>query len=278
MVTGLVLANQDPARSTLEQRSLALEEALQRAAEGDRRKDEYLATLAHELRNQLGPTINSLELMRLAPADVGLREQARAIMERRVLHMKRLVDDLLDISRIGCDRLAITKVALDLGLLLEQTLEASRPVLEGARHAVRLALPSQPLFVAADSIRLAQVFDNLFSNAGKYTDPGGCIDVALEQQRDEAVVRVTDNGIGIPSNLLATIFERFVQVEHSGKRARGGFGIGLALAKELVELHGGTIVARSGGVGRGSEFIVRLPLLTRPVLLASAPSPIARLK
>ena len=252
----------------------ALEEALQLATEGDHRKNEFLATLAHELRNLLGPVINSLQVMKRAEANADLIEQARAMMERQVLQMKRLVDDLLDVNRIARNQLELQRAQVNLGLVLEQALEASRPAREAAGHTLTIVPPPQPLFLEADSVRLTQVFGNLLTNACKYTDPGGHIDVTVEQQGSDVVVRVADNGIGIAPSLLTKVFERFVQVDRSAERAQGGLGIGLALAKQLVELHGGTITAQSAGPGWGSEFIVRLPILTNRfvVLDTSAPT------
>lgn len=262
MVTSLVRTDQALVRSTLEERSAALEQELQRAAESDHRKEEFLATLAHELRNLLGPVVNSLQVMQRANADPDLLERARAMMERQVLQMTRLVDDLLDINRLARNQFQLKKTQLNLGLVLEQAVEASRPALEAAGHILTITPLSEPVFLAADSVRLTQVFGNLLINACKYTDPGGRIDVAVEQQGSDVVVRVADNGIGIPPSLLGKVFERFVQVGRSVEGADGGLGIGLALAKQLIELHGGTITAQSQGLGRGSEFIVRLPILT----------------
>lgn len=250
-----------PARTPLEERSAALEAALQRAVIAHRRKNEFLATLAHELRNQLAPVLSSLEIMRRAHADADLRERACATMERQVLQMKRLADDLLDVRRIVRNQLEIRKAQVNLGVVLDQAIEASRPALEAAGRHLTVMPSSAPVFLEADAVRLTQVFSNLLVNACKYSDPGGRIDVMVEEQGSDVVVRVADDGIGIPPGLLPHVFERFVQGERT-ERAQGGLGIGLALAKQLVELHGGTVTALSEGVGRGSEFIVRLPTLT----------------
>lgn len=271
MTFDLDVTEQVLARRKIEEQSAALESALQRAADNDHRKNEFLATLAHELRNPLGPVLNSLEVMKRAPADSDLLYRARATIERQVLQMKRLIDDLLDVSRIARNQIEIRKTYVDLGLVLENALEASRPACEAAGHTLTITPLPEPLFLEADSDRLTQVFDNLLTNACKYTDGGGRIDVAVERQGSDVVVRVTDNGIGIPRSLLGRIFERFVQVDRSRERAQGGLGIGLALVKQLVELHGGTITAESAGLGKGSEFTVRLPILTSlPTLEASA--------
>jgi len=274
MTFDLDVTEQVLARQKIEEQSAALERALQRATENDFRKNEFLATLAHELRNPLGPIINSLEVMKLAPADPDLLERARATIERQVSQMKRLIDDLLDVSRIARNQVEIKKAHLNLGLVLEHAIEASRPACEAAGHTLTSTPLPEPLHLEADLARLTQVFDNLLTNACKYTDPGGRIDVVVERQGSDVVVRVIDNGIGIPANLLGSVFERFVQIDRSGGRAQGGLGLGLALARQLVELHGGTITAQSEGPGRGSEFIVRLPILTSlPMIQDLAPVP-----
>ncbi|HZN55008.1 MAG TPA: ATP-binding protein [Candidatus Polarisedimenticolaceae bacterium] len=259
------------ARRRLEEQSAALAESLRRAAEEDRRKNEFLATLAHELRNPLAPVMNSLEIMKRARGNPDLLETTRATMTRQMRQMNRLIDDLLDISRISRDELELKKERVSLGVVLEHALEVSRPSLEGAGHALTVTGTSEPLYLDADAVRLTQVFGNLLTNACKYTDPGGRIDVAVERSGDEVVVRVTDTGVGIPPDRLSLIFERFVQLAPSVERARGGVGLGLALAKQLAELHGGTIAATSDGVGRGSTFTVRLPLSADQV---AAPDPV----
>jgi CheY-like chemotaxis protein len=266
------LRDQLQARKALGARSTALEQALQRATERDHRKTEFLATLAHELRNLLGPVVNSLQVMKRAHLSADLLERGRVLMERQVLQMKRLVDDLLDINRITRNQLELKKTEINLGLVLEEAVEASRPDLEATGHTLTILPAPQPIFLEADSLRLTQVFGNLLTNACKYTDSGGRIEVAVEQQGSDVVVRVSDNGIGIRADLLTTVFDRFVQIDGSVPRTRGGLGIGLALAKQLVELHGGTITAHSAGLGLGSEFVVRLPILTRQ-LVVPEPAP-----
>jgi len=262
MTFDLDVTEQVEARKKLEEQSIALADALQRATEGDHRKNEFLATLAHELRGPLGPVMNSLEIMKRADADPDLLERARGTMERQIRQLKRLIDDLLDVSRITRDQLEITKTHSDLGLILQQAVEASRPACEAAGHMLTILPLAEQLFLEADPVRLTQVFDNLLTNACKYTDPGGRIDVSVERQGSDVVVRVADSGIGIQQSLLTKVFERFVQVDRSAERGQGGLGIGLALVKQLVELHGGTITAQSEGLGHGSVFIVRLPILT----------------
>ena len=262
MTFDLDVTEQVHARRKLEEQSSALAQALERAAEGDHRKNEFMAILAHELRGPLGPVMNSLEIMKRADADPDLRERARVMMERQIVQMKRLIDDLLDVSRIAQNQIEINKTHVNLGEVLEQAVEASRPLCIAAGHTLTITPLTEPLYIEADAARLTQVFDNLFTNACKYTDPGGRIDIAVERQGSDVVVRVTDSGIGIEAGHLARVFEKFIQIDRSAGRARGGLGLGLALVRQLVELHGGTVTAHSEGPGRGSVFTVRLPILT----------------
>jgi signal transduction histidine kinase/ActR/RegA family two-component response regulator len=229
--------------------------------EADHRKDVFLATLAHELRNPLAPLRNALELQRRAVGDPRTIEAARAVMERQVNHMVRLVDDLLDMSRITSGRIELQKTRVPLAHVLDLAVEISKPILEASKHEFTVLVPQQPIYVQADATRLAQVFANLLNNAAKYTGPGGHIWLTAEPRGPEAVVVVRDTGIGITTNDLARIFELFAQVTPVIERSKGGLGIGLSLAKGLVELHGGTIEATSAGAGKGSEFTVRLPVL-----------------
>ncbi len=228
--------------------------------EADRRKDEFLATLAHELRNPLAPIRNSLEILQLARDDAEFQEQARTTMERQLGQMVRLIDDLLDVSRITRGKLELRRDRIELSAAVELAVEVARPLIEAMGHQLDVALPPEPVLLDADLTRLAQVFSNLLSNAGKYTDRGGRIELNAELDGDEVVMRVTDTGIGIPAEKLPRIFEMFEQVDRSLERTQGGLGIGLTLVKRLVELHGGTIAASSAGPGRGSEFVVRLPV------------------
>ncbi len=237
----------------------------QRALEdAGQQKDRFLAMLAHELRNPLAPVRNSLQLLRMVDPRSEPAEQARAIMERQVDHLVRLVDDLMDVSRITRGRIEMRRQPIDLGSIVLSAVETSRPAIESARHRFTLSLPSEPVAVEADFVRLAQVIANLLNNAAKYTDPGGDVSLVAQREGHEAVVRVRDNGIGIAPEMMPRLFEMFAQDEHSVGRSRGGLGIGLALARTLVEMHGGRIEARSAGRGAGTEFVVRLPLAPQP--------------
>jgi PAS domain S-box-containing protein len=229
-------------------------------SEAGRHKDEFLATLAHELRNPLAPIRNGLELMRLAAHDGRVVEQARAMMERQLAHMVRLVDDLLDVSRITQNKLDLRKERVELSAVVSSAVETSRPLIESRGHALTVSLPPAPIYLDADLTRLAQVFSNLLNNAARYTETGGRIRLAAEPQGDEVVVAVKDTGMGIPSVLLPHVFEMFRQGDRILERSQGGLGIGLTLVKRLVELHGGSVEARSEGRGLGSELVVRLPI------------------
>jgi signal transduction histidine kinase/CheY-like chemotaxis protein len=232
--------------------------------EADRRKDEFLATLSHELRNPLAPIRNALELMRRGGRDAALTERALAIMERQVHQLVRLTDDLLDVSRITRNRIELRRDRIDVRAVLHSAIETIEPLSEAAGHQLLVELPNVPLWVNADFTRLAQAFANLLNNAVKYTDRGGRISVSAAVDQDEAVVTLTDTGIGIEPALLPHIFDMFMQAEQGSSRARSGLGIGLTLARRLIELHEGQIEARSGGTGQGTTFVVRLaraPLL-----------------
>ncbi|MEP7380957.1 MAG: histidine kinase N-terminal domain-containing protein [Gemmatimonadota bacterium] len=231
-------------------------EALQ---DSDRRKTEFLATLAHELRNPLAPLLNGLQLMRVAATDDALVDKARTMMERQLAQLVRLVDDLLDVSRISQGKLALRTEPVELTAVLASAVETSRPLIDQMQQTLRVDVPDEPIVVDADLTRMAQVFMNLLNNAAKYSEPGGQIEVAVTCDPREVAVSVRDSGIGIAPEQLPLIFDMFSQVEHSIERSRGGLGIGLSLVQRLVEMHGGRIEARSEGVGRGSEFVVHLP-------------------
>lgn len=230
-------------------------------SEADQRKDEFLATLAHELRNPLAPIRNGLHIMKLAGGHVPAVEQTRTMMERQLTQMVRLLDDLMDVSRISRGTLDLRIERLSLAVIMHSALEASRPLIEQMGQEVTMTMSAAPLMVDADMTRLAQVFVNLLNNAAKYGDRGGQIHVEAERDGREVVVTVRDTGIGIDAEQLLRIFDMFAQVDQSLERSQAGLGIGLTLVKRLVELHGGSIEARSEGPGLGSAFIVRLPLV-----------------
>ena len=229
--------------------------ALKAAEEANRAKDEFLAMLGHELRNPLAPIVTALNLihMRGEPAPPEL-----AVIERQVNHVVRLVDDLLDVSRIKQGKLELRRHVIEIADVIAKAVEIANPLLEQRRHALTVEAPSG-LTVNADSVRLAQVFGNLLNNAAKYTPEGGRIDVVASRHGADVAVRVTDNGVGIPQDMLGRVFELFVQGKRDTDRAEGGLGIGLTLVRSLVQLHGGSVIATSEGSGRGSSFVVTLP-------------------
>jgi len=235
-----------------------IEQAL---SEADRRKDEFLATLAHELRNPLAPIRNGLQLMRMASGDRYAVEQARAMMDRQLTQLVRLVDDLMDVSRISRGRIELRREHVQLAPVVNSAVETSRPLIEEMGHELTVALPKSPVVVDVDLTRLAQVFLNLLNNAANYTERGGQIWLTAEREGSDMVVSVKDTGIGIAADELPRLFTMFSQSDQSLERSQGGLGIGLALVKRLAEMHGGTIEARSEGPGKGSEFVVRLPLV-----------------
>jgi signal transduction histidine kinase/DNA-binding response OmpR family regulator len=227
----------------------------------DRRKDEFLATLAHELRNPLAPIRNALHIMQLAEDDAAAIDQARTMMERQLKQMVRLIDDLLDVSRITRGKLDLRKERVELSAVIGNAVDTTRPLIEAAGHSLTVSLPPHPVYLDADPMRLAQVFSNLLNNAAKYTERGGHLWLTATQGGSDIVITVRDTGIGIPADALSAVFEMFAQVDRSLEKAQGGLGIGLTLVKRLVELHGGTVEARSDGPGKGSEFIARLPIV-----------------
>lgn len=246
--------------------------------DADRRKDRFLATLAHELRNPLAPIRNSLYLLERKGPHSPEVEWARGVIERQTQQMTRLIDDLLDLSRITHDRLQLRKERVDLRVALQGAIETARPAIEAGRHGLEVDLPAEMIVVNADITRLAQVFANLLSNAAKYTPPEGRIEVAARVVGGEAIIAVSDTGIGIPPEMLSWIFEIFGQVDTGLERSRGGLGIGLSIARRLVEMHSGTLLAESAGVGQGSKFTVRLPIaaLVANDAEAGADRPVAR--
>ncbi len=240
-----------------------MEQELQRRAEElaslDRQKDEFIAVLAHELRNPLAPIRNGLQIMAMAEAKPEMLKPVRDMMDRQLSHMVRLIDDLLDVSRMNRNKLFLQKARVSLAEAMNHALEATRPALETAGHELILQLPPEDLQLDADLTRLAQVFGNLLSNSIKYTEPGGRIWFTAEVKSGEVTVGVRDSGIGIPREALSNIFDMFSQV-HSPQRTSTGLGIGLALVRNLVEMHGGRVTAESEGTGCGSSFLVHLPL------------------
>ncbi len=226
--------------------------------EADQRKDEFLATLAHELRNPLAPIRNAVQIMRLS--DGTPAAALSEMMERQVGQMVRLVDDLLEVSRITRGKIELRKSRVALAAVLEAAVETSRPLIESSHHELAVRLPAQPLYLDADATRLAQVFANLLNNAAKYTDPGGRISLDAAGEGEQVLVTVRDSGMGIVASALPRVFDMFVQIHQATDRAQGGLGIGLTLVRRLVEMHGGTVDAHSEGIGKGSEFSVRLPL------------------
>lgn len=237
--------------------------------EADRRKDEFLATLAHELRNPLAPIRNGLQILRMAPTG-DAAEETRAMMERQLSHMVRLIDDLLDVSRVSQGKIELRKQVTSVKNVLQAAIEGSRPLIDAAGHTLEIDLPETDLWLDADLTRLAQIVSNLLNNAAKYTPNGGHITLSARQRGEEAIITVTDNGLGIPADMLPHIFELFTQVDRHLERAQGGLGIGLALVRRLVEMHGGTIHAQSAGKNQGSSFSVHLPLV-EPAQLDATP-------
>jgi PAS domain S-box-containing protein len=232
--------------------------------QNDRRKDEFLATLAHELRNPLAPIRSGLQVLRVSAPGGEPARQALGIMERQVHHLVRLLDDLMEVSRITQGRVGLRKQDLDLAEAVHAAVEASRPLLEAAGHRLELDLPGEPLRVHADPVRVAQVLSNLLNNAAKYTPDGGRVSLSVRRAGAAAQIRVRDSGIGIAPEMLPRLFERFSQLPGALARSHGGLGIGLSLARTLAELHGGTIEAASEGEGKGAEFVVSLPALADP--------------
>ncbi len=242
----------------------ALRERADELAAANRNKDEFLATLAHELRNPLAPISNAVHYLGMDGLKITDVKTARDVIARQVAAMVRLVDDLLDVSRISRNKLDIRKERVELVTVLESAVESSRPLIEKSGHELTVSLPTEPVLLDADPIRLAQVFLNLLNNSSKYTNQGGRIWLAAERQGSDAVVSVRDNGVGIPADMLARVFDLFTQVGGSLERSQGGLGIGLTLVRRLVEMHDGNIEARSNGPDKGSEFVVRLPVFVPP--------------
>ena len=242
--------------------------------EADRRKDEFLAMLAHELRNPLAPIRNAVAILRQPTREIGDTNWCVDIIERQCRHLTRLVDDLLDVSRVSRGKIKIQRTLLDLAKVVQQAVETSRPLLDARRHVLSITLPPEPVHVLGDLTRLAQVVANLLNNAAKYTDEGGDIRLSVEAEPGEptwAAIRVRDNGRGLDAASLGKLFDLFFQVDGNLDRSDGGLGIGLSLVRTLVEMHNGSVEATSPGRGKGSEFIVRLPCASSPT--KAGPSP-----
>lgn len=241
-----------------------LRERLAELAEADNQKNDFLAMLGHELRNPLAPIRNALHILKMPGAAPSAVQQAREAMERQVQHVVRLVDDLLDISRIMRAKIDLRKEVVDMATILHRAVETAQPVIDAQGHELTISLPHGKLLVEADVVRMAQVIGNLLTNAAKYTDKAGRIWLSVDKEGPDGVaIRVKDSGIGIPPELLPRVFDLFMQGHRSLARSQGGLGIGLTLVKNLVEMHGGSVTATSAGLGQGSEFIVRLPLYSQ---------------
>ncbi len=276
-------------RRAWEQALRASEERFRHMAEalrdGDRLKDEFLATLSHELRNPLAPLRNSVELLRMttaAPTAAAHAESASVLdmMDRQVNHLVRLVDDLLEMSRVSRGTFKLRKERVAVAAVVENAIETSRPLIDAAGHTLQVALPEKPLWLHGDPVRLAQILSNLLNNAARYTDPGGSIRLEAKAVGRRLTVSIADNGCGLAPEIVPRLFEMFTRGSDAAGRGQGGLGIGLALARRLTEMHGGEIEARSAGIGQGSEFLVRLPLAGASAAVeparARAPSPALR--
>ncbi|MCE9603382.1 MAG: PAS domain S-box protein [Planctomycetia bacterium] len=226
----------------------------------DRQKNEFLAMLAHELRNPLAPISNGLQLLKLQGSNDAALQQTTALMERQLSHLVRLVDDLMDVSRIVTGKMSFQKEPVELAMVIARAVEETQPAIDARGHELMLSLPARPIVVDADAVRLAQVVSNLLVNAAKYTDKPSRVWLSVERQGDEALIRVKDTGLGIAPEVLPRIFSLFVQADTSLARSQGGLGIGLTVVKRIVEMHGGRVVATSEGIGKGSEFIVHMPI------------------
>jgi signal transduction histidine kinase len=246
--------------------------------ETDRRKDQFLAMLGHELRNPLAAICNAISILQTISPDQPDMNWCREVIERQSEHLTRLVNDLLDVSRVSRGKIQLETQTLDLSAVVRQAVEGCRPLIDARRHELILSLPSEPIPVKGDSTRLAQVVSNLVNNAAKYTDKGGRVEVTVEKEagdREHAVLRVRDNGRGLDAEAIANLFELFYQADVNLDRSDGGLGVGLALVRSLVQMHGGTVEARSAGRGQGSDFLVRLPCACDKVAAAGSDAPLA---
>jgi signal transduction histidine kinase len=247
------------------ERTAALEATTQQLQEANHRKDEFLAMLAHELRNPLAPIRTAVQLLRLKELTEPHRQRARDVIERQVEHLVNLIDDLLDVSRITRGMITLQLEPVLVGAIVARAVETARPAIDAHRHALELDLPDELISVEGDKTRLVQVIANILHNAAKFMDPGGRIRLSVRRDGQHAVIQISDTGIGIAPELLPKIFELFTQVHAKSERAQGGLGIGLALVRRLTEMHGGTVMADSDGPGRGARFTVRLPVMAAQI-------------
>ncbi len=268
--TSPIFKNGELAGVVLEVRDITDEKRIHEAIrDADRRKDHFLATLAHELRNPLAPICNALQALRLGTPDRARLDWALGLMDRQVAQLVRLIEDLLDISRITLGKLTLRLRRESLREIIDCAVETSRPLIERRRHHFCADLPDAPIEVSADAARLAQVLSNLLNNAAKYSEPGARIDLRVTTAHGQAVIAVSDTGRGIPIEHLARIFDMYAQAHEDADQAVPGLGIGLALVRRLAELHGGSVEAHSDGPGRGSEFVVRIPLAASPAAMVT---------
>jgi signal transduction histidine kinase/ActR/RegA family two-component response regulator len=247
-----------------------LRETAARLAESDKRKDEFLATLAHELRNPLAAMRTAIRVTQLAPGRADLAGEAQAMLGRQLEQLIRLVDDLLDLSRISVGKIDLRREPVELAAIVGSALETVTPMIERSEQGLEVSLPEEGILLDADPVRVAQVISNLLNNASKYTPRGGRVALTALRNGNEVEISVRDNGIGIPAEMLPCVFEMFTQVDSSLEKAHGGLGIGLTIVKRLTELHGGSVQVRSEGPGRGSEFVVRMPLAEKAMPVAPA--------
>jgi CheY-like chemotaxis protein/two-component sensor histidine kinase len=267
--TGGIVSRQERAGESV--RSEIQGRLVQSLEDADRRKNRFLATLAHELRNPLAPVRNAVQLLRMKRNPDPEAQWAQSVIDRQVDHLTRLIEDLMDVSRISYGKLELRKERVQLTEVVANAIEGSRPMIAAQKHELHVKLPNEPLALEADPVRLAQVLMNLLTNAAKYTKPGGAITLSAERLGSDVVLEVADTGVGLASDQLPHLFEMFFQTEEV-QRTQGGLGIGLALVRHLVELHGGTVTAHSEGIDRGSQFRVRLPLVVgRPAESPKAP-------
>lgn len=268
-ITNQALMAEVVERRRAEEELRALNESLERRvaertaalSDNDRRKDEFLATLAHELRNPLAPMRSAVQIMALGDNENSERRMARDVIVRQIQLMTRLIDDLIDLSRVSQGKISLKRTHIELAQLVENAVETSRPLIAESGHELIVALPPKPITLYADPDRVAQVLLNLLNNAAKFSEPGSRIYLSARQENKDLVLSVRDQGVGLAADSLLTIFEMFSQVESALSRTRGGLGIGLCLVKQLVEMHSGTVEARSEGLNRGSEFEVRMPII-----------------